>query len=71
MVYALLQYNLNHVLGLRFSQVAALKAACNYPRDDSLLEADSWGLKKLFTYGCAKAGFGSDKSPARRDSWLS
>lgn len=58
-------------------KVAALKTICNYPLDATVHE-DSWGLKKLFTYGCRKAKFqkrgagtnAKTTSPVRRDTWL-
>lgn len=53
------------------SQLFAMKTAAKYPLNAKLLQQDSWGLKKLFTYGCRKAGFGkpNEKSPNRRELW--
>ena len=53
-------------------QVFSLKTASKYPLNAKLLQQDCWGLKKLFTYGCRKAGFGKpgEKSPNRRELWF-
>lgn len=49
-------------------QVQALRCLCALPKDASSLQADAWGLKKLFSYACRKSGYDKDlsSSPSRR-----
>lgn len=58
------------ILGLilDFPQVAALRRLCALSNDPATLRCDSWGVKKLFSYGCRRAGFHKalSKSPTRR-----
>ena len=43
----------------------------HFPKNPVMVQQDAWGLKKLFSYGCRKAGFGrTDRSPQRRDTWV-
>ncbi|CAL1166632.1 unnamed protein product [Cladocopium goreaui] len=49
-------------------EVFQLKSAAKFPLNPALLQVDSWGLKKLFSYAGRKAGFWKNgKSPKRRD----
>ena len=55
-------------------KVAGLKQICQCKVDHAVVK-DAWFLKKMFTYGCKKAGFdkerkGNKVSPQRRAPWL-
>lgn len=54
------------------NQVAALRALSALSNDGGTLHCDSWGVKKLFSYGCRRAGFDKSlsKSPQRRGPHL-
>eukprot|EP00435_Cladocopium_sp_Y103_P021197 s1115_g5.t1 len=49
--------------------VSALRRLCAVSPDLGVLQCDSWGVKKLFSYGCRRAGFDKTlcKSPQRRE----
>ena len=49
-------------------QVITLRRMCALPQDLAILQCDAWGVKKLFSYGCRRAGFDKSlsKSPQRR-----
>ena len=49
-----------------------MRRLCAIPQDLSQLQCDAWGVKKLFAYGCRRAGFDKSlsKSPKRRESQL-
>ena len=53
-------------------QVNHLRGICQLPTDLVALHHDSWGLKKLFTYGVRKSGADNlaSRSPNRRESYL-
>ena len=49
-------------------QVRAFRALMSFEKDEGELHRDSWGIKKLFSYGCHKSGGDKDlnTSPIRR-----